>query len=333
MHASRLTLAAGVDVVLNRTAQRLGRRGEPSAVRDAILAAARRGGARIHETRDLGELARVARTIASRGADAVVLAGGDGSVMRGLSALAQAFGGATLPPIGFAPGGTMCTIARNHGMRGKAHAWAERVVRAACDGNASVRRVPTLRVHDDAADVADVTPAGNRLGFIFGSGLVARFFEVYDSAPRQGLVTAASLAARIFAGSFTGSAFSRRILEPAPCELTVDGSTQAARTWSLVLASVVRDVGLHFLVPYRAGEQVERFHAVASGLSSRALGRQLPRVLAGRPLKGEPRVDALARSLHVTFGSESGAYILDGDLFRARGVTVEVGPAIALLVP
>ncbi len=333
-------MAAGVDVVFNRAARaarQSGWRGGPSALRDAIFAAARRGGARVHETRDLDELEQVARAIASRGTGAVILAGGDGSVMRGLSALAQAFGGAPLPPVGFAAGGTMCTIARNHGMRGNAAVWAERLVRAACAGTATVRRVPTLRVHDGVRDggheAGAVTGVGDRLGFIFGTGMVARFFEVYDRAPRQGLVTAAGLAARVFAGSLTGSAFARRMLEPAACELTVDGSTKAARTWSLVLASVVRDVGLHFLVPYRAGEEVERFHAVASGLPSRELGRQLPRVLAGLPLKGEPRVDTLARSLHVSWGNGGGAYILDGDLFRASAVTVEAGPAIALLVP
>jgi diacylglycerol kinase (ATP) len=320
-------LAAGVDVVLNRTAQRLGRLGERSAVRAAILAAARRGGARVHETQDLDELTRVARDIASRGTDAVVLAGGDGSVMRGVSALALAFGRAPLPPIGLAPGGTMCTIARNHGMRGRAVPWAERVVRAACDGSASVRHTPTLRVRDDAGDGAD------RIGFIFGTGLVARFFETYDAAPRQGLVTAARLAARVFAGSFTGSAFARYVLDPAECELTVDDSTQPARTWSFVLASVVRDVGLHMLVPYRAGRELDRFHAVASGLPSRDLGRQFPRVLAGLPLKGEPRVDTLARSLRVTFGDDRDAYILDGDLFHAKTVTAEAGPPIAVLVP
>src|ERR1019366_7805919 len=100
------------------------------------------------------------------------------------------------------------------------------------------------------------------------------------------------------------------------------------RGWSLVLASVVRDVGLHLLVPYRAGEELERFHLVASGLAVRALAEQLPRVLVGRPLVGEPRIDSLARSLRIAFEGVDGGYVLDGDVFWARAATVEAGPVL-----
>jgi diacylglycerol kinase family enzyme len=318
-------LSADVDVIVNRAAH-----GGPSL--PAIAADARRAGATVHETLDLGDLARVADGIATRGARAVVLVGGDGSVMRGLSALASAYGGAPLPPVGLAGGGTMCTIARNHGMRGDRQAWAARVVHAACEGTGRRVDVPTLRVRrgaDPRAGVAD----DDHVGFIFGTGLVARFFEAYDAAPRPGAATAASLAARVFAGSLAGSSFARHVLSPMRCRLAVDGQTHTAGAWSLVLAATVRDVGLHFLVPYRAGEDIDRFHVVASGLSAHALGVQLPRVMAGRPLQGEPRVDALARSLHVAFDEVEGAYILDGDRFQAHEVTVTDGPRVTLVVP
>jgi hypothetical protein len=59
----------------------------------------------------------------------------------------------------------------------------------------------------------------------------------------------------------------------------------------------------------------------------------MPRVLAGRPLRGEPRVDALAVRLDLRFEGSPGAYVLDGELLRAGEVTVEAGPALPLLVP
>jgi len=316
-------VAAVVDVVVNRNAGRLG---EGSPLGDAIARAAAARGARLHPTRSLADLASVARDIAARGTDAVVLAGGDGTTMAAISAIALAWPeGAPLPPIALAGGGTVGTIARNFGARGAARSWAERVVRAACDGTARAERKPTLRVRDSGG--------GDRVGFIFGAGLVARFFDVYASSPRQGVAAAAAIAARVFAGSFVGSTLARRILDPAPCALAVDGAQHASRAWSLVLASVVRDVGLHLLATYRAGEELERFHVVASGLSARALGSQMPRVLAGRPLTGEPRVDALARSIAVTFEDDGGAYVLDGDVMHARAATVEAGPAISILGP
>jgi diacylglycerol kinase family enzyme len=309
-----------VDLILNRNASRLGER---SALRRVLLGAAARGGARVHETWSLEALDEVAAGLAAQGTDAVVLAGGDGSHMEGVSALARAFPGA-MPAVAFAPGGTACTVARNFGLRDGARTWAERVVRAACDGSARVERKATLRVRDDAA--------GDRVGFIFGTGLVARFFDVYYESPEPGLAQAAGIAARVFAGSLVGSPLARRVLEPVPCTLEVDGVLQPARAWSLVLASVVRDVGLHILVNYRAGEELDRFHLVGSGLSPRALGMQFQRVLRGRPMRGEPRVDALVRSLRVSFEQQD-AYVLDGDLMRARTVDVEPGPAISLLLP
>jgi diacylglycerol kinase (ATP) len=322
-------VVAGVDVIVNRTARGLR---DGRGVLHAIASNAPRAGAAVHETRDLDELARVAAGIASRRPRAVVLAGGDGSLMRGLSALARAYAGAPLPPIAIAPAGTMCTIARNLGMRGDRATWTARVIEAACAGTARRSEASTLRVRG--------SPGGGRqdeehVAFIFGAGLVARFFDAYEAASRPGAATAAVLAARIFAGSIAGSALARHVLTPTRGRVAVDGSEHPARTWSLLLASTVRDVGLHFLAPYRAGDEPDRFHIVGSGLPPRALGAQLPRVLTGRPMRGEPRIDALARSLEVAFDEPDGegTYILDGERLHAPRVTVTLGPTVTILSP
>jgi diacylglycerol kinase family enzyme len=344
-----------VHIVINRAARRLA---EGGGLRDVIVRAAGSEAA-VHETRHLSELGRVAARIAARGADVVVLAGGDGSYMAGVTALERAFGDAMpapgltpepplrsgMPAIALAPGGTVCTVAKNWGMRGAAHAYAERIVRAAIEGTGEVARRPTLRVRDDAG--------GDRIGFIFGAGLVASFFDVYYREKDPGTATAASIIARVFAGSFVGGALAKRVLDPTPCTLHVDGVEQEARAWSLVVAGVVRDVGLHMHVTYRAGEERDRFHIVASGLAPRALGPQLPRVVAGRPLRGSPHVDTLARDVVVRFeamdsgtspsgpsgrephaqsaASRLGCYVLDGDAVRAREVRVAAGPVIGVL--
>jgi hypothetical protein len=312
--------ALGIDVVVNRKASRLGAEG---GLRRVIVNAAASGGARVHETRSLDDLEHVARGIAARGSGAVVLAGGDGSHMAGLSALGRAFGNDPLPPVALAPGGTVCTVARNLGMRGGTSAYARRILSGVMDGRARGEARPTLRVVDDGG--------GDRVGFIFGSGLVVTFFEAYYAAPRQGLAAAARIAGRVFAGSLAGSDYAQRFLQPGRCSLHVDGRTHTAREWSLVLASVVPNVGLHLFVPYRAGQEMDRFHVVASGLAARALGAQLPRVLLGLPLVGEPRVDALARALGLDFEGNAGGYVLDGDLFRSRWARVEPGPVLSLL--
>jgi diacylglycerol kinase (ATP) len=310
-----------VDLVVNRNARKLG---DDSPLRARLVAAAERGGARVHETRSLEELDRLAREIASRGTDAVVLAGGDGSHMGGVSALASAFAGRR-PRVAFAPGGTVSTVARNLMGGSGSTAAGERLVRAVCEGSARAHDVPSLRVRDDAG--------GDRVGFIFGAGLVAHFFDVYDAAPRQGLGPAAALAARIFLGSLVGAPIARRVLAPVACGIEVDGDEQPSRAWSLVLASVVRDVGLGVRATYRAGESFDRFHLVASTLSPRGLATQVPRVLSGRPMRsaGHAAVDAMARTLRVRFDADEASYVLDGDALRARDVRVESGPVVPLL--
>jgi diacylglycerol kinase (ATP) len=309
-----------VDLIVNRQARRLG---PGSALREVLLCAAAKGGARVHETETLEELERVARELATRGTDAVVLAGGDGSHMGGLSALRRAFGEAP-PPVALAPGGTVCTVARGLGMRGSDADWAERIVRAACTRGARVQEQATLHVTDDAG--------GDRTGFIFGAGLVARFFDEYYGAGTPGLARAALLAGRVTAGALLGNAFARRVLTPVACTLDVDGERQRSRAWSLVLASVVPDVGLHIRATYRAREKPGAFHAVASDLPPRRLAFEFPRVLTGRPMRGASHVDAVVTSLRIVF-DEAAAYVLDGDVMPARAVRVTCGPSMRLIEP
>jgi diacylglycerol kinase (ATP) len=310
-----------IDVIVNPNAHRLA---SDRVLRQILFAAATRAGARLHETRTLHDLDCVARDIAGRETGGVILAGGDGSHMAGVTALARAFGGA-LPPVALAPCGRVCTVARNFGMRGTARSWTKRVIVAATSGAARVEKKATLRVCDDAG--------GERVGFIFGAGLVAHFFDVYYASRQQGLAAAAHIAARVFVGSFVGSPLAKRVLRPTRCAIEIDGAPHAWRDWSLIVASVVRDLGLHLRATYRAGGSFDRFHAVASGLRPRALGAQMPRVMAGLPLQGEPRIDALARSLRLCFESSPGAYVLDGEVLHAREARVEAGPVLPLLVP
>jgi diacylglycerol kinase family enzyme len=309
----------GVDLVLNPHARRL----HAGAIRRRILLdEAARHGARVHEPTTIAELDAVARDLASRRVRVVVLAGGDGTLMRGLTALARAFEPGSLPSVAVVPAGTVGTVARNLGL---ARVAVRRIFRGACSPSSEGVLQATLQVRDGCG--------AERVGFIFGAGMVAHFFDVYHRSTRPNLVTAAVIAGRTFAGSLLGSRFAERVLAAVQCEIAIDGLRRTEKAWSLVVASVVRDLGLHFQVTYRAGRLTDRFHVVASGLAPLALGRQMPRVLAGRPLRGEPRVDALAKSVRLDFERAGDSYVLDGDVFQAPWVTVETGPAVRILTP
>jgi diacylglycerol kinase (ATP) len=308
-----------VDLIVNRLARHLV---EDAGLRNELVRAAGAAGVTVHETRSLAELEEVTRSLRARGADAVILAGGDGSYMAGVSALERAFGN-TLPEIALAPGGTVSTVARNWGFRGSMATYGVRLVRAVTLGNAAKSVRPTLRVRDAAGR--------SQVGFIFGTGLVASFFEVYYARGSQGYGDAARIVARVFAGSFIGARLAARVLRPVPCTLDIDGHEESEPAFSLVAASVVSDLGLGMRVLHRAAEERERFHVVASPLGVRRLGPQLPLVLAGRRLLGKGHVDALAHELRVVFTTERDAYVLDGELLHAREVRIVAGPSLAML--
>ncbi|MEO8796535.1 MAG: diacylglycerol kinase family protein [Polyangiaceae bacterium] len=311
--------ALSTHVVINRAARHLR---EDNALYRMTLAFS--GGAEIHETHELGELDEVAQKIAKKGGDKVILCGGDGSYMAGVTALARAFGEDRMPAVALAPGGTVSTVARNWGLAGPIETYAKRLLNAVTEGTATEVRKPTLRVHDDRN--------GERIGFIFGAGLVANFFEQYNAAPTQGYEGAARIVAKIFAGSFVGSSLAKKILTPVPCTLEIDGAVAEPKAFSLIVASVVKDMGLHLHVAHRAGEEPDRVHLVASPLGPLALGPQMPLVMAGRRLRGPGHVDTLAGKLRVTF-DEDRAYVLDGDTLKCRWVDVSAGPQLRLLVP
>lgn len=328
---------ARIVVIVNRRARRLAGETNARTLLDALRA--RRPGVRVVETHSMAELDAAADELAREVPDAIVLAGGDGSYMAGVTALVRSFAAAgrgedALPPIALAPGGTVSTVARNWGFRGggllsggeeKAARYVSRLLDAVGRGRATVTERPTLRAADERA---------TRVGFIVGAGLVSRFFEVYDEEGARGYRGAASIVARVFAGSFARGVLAQRILTPVPCTIAVDGVIAPFDRTSLVCASVVRDLGIGIHLLYRAGEEQDRFHVVATPLGPSRLGPQLPLVLAGRPLLGAGNVDALARTVELRFGGgedDGGAYVLDGELLRAERVVVTAGPVLRIL--
>jgi diacylglycerol kinase (ATP) len=305
-----------IDVIAN-TAARLYRQ-RPSLLDDMRRIAA--GKATVHATRHVHELDALFASLPERGSDLVILSGGDGSFMAGVTALVRASGERALPRIALLPGGTVATVARNFGMTGDPAALLRRLLEEP-EALRVIRR-STLRVREVRGG-AEV----ERIGFIFGTGLVARFFDVYYAEGGRGYAGAARIVARVFHESFVSGSLARRILEPMPCTIEVDGRQLAQTRWSLVCAAVVRDLGIGMRVTYRALEDLGRVHLVASSLSPRQLGPRAPRVLLGRTIGGPGHFDDLVGSFVVRFSPE-GPYVLDGDMLRADEVHVSSGPTL-----
>lgn len=234
--------------------------------------------------------------------------------MAGLTALTQAFGEAPLPVLAFIPAGTVATVARRFvGGRSPEAALLELVGR-----NAATVKHKTMRVTDES---------GTRIGFTFGTGLVARFFRAYNAHERRGRLAAFGIGLRVFIGAATSTRIGGDILDPIEAELTVDGEQRRARSYGLIVCSVLRNLGLRLQPTYRADEHEARLHLVAAPFGARELGLQAGRVLLGRPLRGEGIVDCLVERFLVGLPKEP-YYVLDGELLESSAVEVAPGPRI-----
>src|SRR5262245_45808534 len=113
--------------------------------------------AEVHATANLIELGELCASLPAQGADLVILSGGDGSFMAGLTAIARAFGEDRLPRLALLPGGTVATVARNWGTSGDPAVLLARILQSRASLDVISR--PTLRVKDFAPQAADASPS------------------------------------------------------------------------------------------------------------------------------------------------------------------------------
>jgi diacylglycerol kinase family enzyme len=256
-----------------------------------------------------------------RGLHLVALCGGDGTGTATLTELARAAQAAAvpLPPIALLGGGTMNTVARNLGISGSPEALLRRLVIAAESAALPTVAQPLLTVN-------------GRRGFLFAAALGARFLELYYEAETPTPARAARLAAYAAASAALGGALARRLFRPAEVQIVADGEPARSLAARMLVASTVVDVGVGMRICPRATAAPDRFQLVASGLPPSAMARQLPAVLAGQPLVGAPalHLDRLARRAELRFAADE-PYTLDGDLFRARVVTLELAERISVV--
>ena len=308
-----------VDLIINRRARAVERR--PALIDEMRRIAGQR--ATVHVTGNAYELQAVARELGSRGTDGVLLAGGDGSLMAGVTALWKAFGPDAMPILSPIPAGTVGTIARNWGISGPPATCLRRYF----ERPRRLVQHPSLRIVAEHAD-----GRRTRVGFIIGTGLVARFFRHYYARGAPGYSGSARLVARIFVESFVGGPLATDILTPLPCSLIVDGERREPSAWSLVCCSVIRNLGIRMLVNYRAEEDFERPHLVATPMLPRELGPRAPYVLAGKSFGGPGHVDRLVEQFTIEFPGE-GPFVLDGELMSASSVEVSAGPVLTIATP
>jgi diacylglycerol kinase family enzyme len=254
----------------------------------------------------------IAARILEDGIQRVAISGGDGSVHCLLTALGALAPAERWPAIGLLRAGTMNTLARNLGVRGRPEAIAARLA------TAPVVAVPCLRV-------------GPHVGFLFGVGVSVAFLRLYYQG-RRGALGAAALLLRLALGLPFGAAITRSVTRVTRLRASLDGALWSSEAWVTVGAQTVADLGLGFLTcPAMPREGALQAYGLPSSPWITLLA--VVRSFFGRGMVGRDVEQAVGLRLALR-SPQPFDYMVDGELHRCEGeLDVQVGGAVRFLVP
>lgn len=273
-------------------------------------------------TRSPDELDGAAERLRAHGGTLLAVVGGDGSASVTFSTLARVLAPAPLPPVAFLRGGTMNTVANGCGTpRGDPVSLLSSLAPRVRSGRGlHTSRRSTIQI-------------GDRMGFLFGTGVVEGFLHAYyaDGAPTP--LSAAGVLARGVASAVVGGPLVRRIASPSRAAVDfADGSHWPLQDYLTVAAGTVDQIGLGFRPFLRCDERPESFHLLGIYASVVDLARELPRIRLARPMRPGHALERVTDRATVRFESGVARYMLDGELFESPGdVTLSAGPTVTIV--
>lgn len=314
-------MAAPTLLLLNPAASRLRDPARRARLVAAVQASAHLGGptAEVVEAADPAELVTAARTGLAAGVERVIVAGGDGTVVAVVAALAGSG-----VPVAVLPGGTGNILAGSIGIRGPVDRVPDLLRRS------RARRIDVGDARwgagDDAAGTRERARSSRLFGVGAGIGFDARVMAATTADQKRRLGRLSYFAVAVPQGL---------AIRNAACRLTVDGrvfETEAAvvlvtNCGELVpgrlgpLRPVVPDDGLLDVIVVRAGNPLAGIHGVIAAL--------VRPVSSGGP--GGPAWRALAREVHVETAVPEPVQV-DGDFVGEGPLTAGLLPDPALIL-
>jgi diacylglycerol kinase family enzyme len=274
-----------------------------------------------YATKTLDDLYRAAEEFKQADIDILGINGGDGTIHVTLTAFAQVYGDSPLPRVAILPGGTLNTIAAGIGLRGKPGDVLYEVIERYHQGE-------ELRCVE-----RNLLRVGDKVGFIFGNGLVANFLEAYYATGKPSPATGAKLVAHAVLGAIFRTALAKRLFKRWVGQVSVDGEGWARHDFSTITGATVTEIGIGFKPFYRTLERPDHFAILGIHCSPVSLALELGRIHRGQAIRRDKVISQVART--VTLASEEPfSYTIDGDLYSgARELTLSAGPRVKLVLP
>ena len=271
------------------------------------------------ESPSLNSIEGIAQDFKQQGIDILAIGGGDGTASYALTKFREVYDSSELPAIALLRAGTMNTVANGIGVRrGHPEQMLRRLLEAAESGKGL--RSKTMATLD----------MNGQVGFITGTGVIPAFLKEYydagDSYPTP--MTAFKLLSRAAAGALVGSSLSKKIADPIPFEVSVDGQSWPTTAYLTIGAATVPQIGLGFTPFYRSGEDSERFHVVGFTCSKVGFVRALWPIFQGKPTNPAYTHESLASQAVIRQLNGPTLYTVDGEVLSAEELVIGRGPTV-----
>jgi diacylglycerol kinase family enzyme len=253
-------------------------------------------------TESPAEVAPALKQLRERGVSIVGLVGGDGTLSGSLTELIETWP-RPWPAILVMRGGTVNTISSALGARGTPFFSVRRLLREGARPQQTEREV--LRVEAERA--------APRYGLIFGNGVATRWLQAYYAEPEPGVQAASRVLARAVRSAAVGGDLARSLFEPFTARLSVDGEPIRERSFRLIGASTIRDVGLGFRPFLTAGSVPGRFHLLHTSAAPGRFVLDLPWLWLGRAAPGSALLHHNAARAELAL-AEPEPWMIDADV-------------------
>ncbi len=250
--------------------------------------------------------------------DVIAVNGGDGTVHVALTSMMKIYGGEKLPKIAILKGGTMNMTATNLRLKGNTVDIFKRVVKAYKDGGElKTKQISLLKVNE-------------RYGFIFGSGAVCTFMDLYHRSSNPSPLVAAKSVLAMAGSMIVHGKLAKEFFTPTWQEINVDGFSFGRAPYLAFLITTLPSVGLGMDLTFRAKIDLMKAQLIAFRDKAKIVP-QVARVWLGRALPPDVADDTVGSRFFIN-GDKSFRYTLDGDMYSSSGkLVVETGPLLDLV--
>ena len=267
------------------------------------------------------EINALARDLLEERPEVLAVNGGDGTLGVVMTALEKGWDESPFPKILLLRGGTMNTVAKNLGLKGKPRVLLTQAVSRLSAGDGLRTKTRWM------------LNVNGRLGFWFGNGVISNFMRPYYTGASPSPLKGLYVLLRAVFSAMVGGAYAKAIAKPAQCQLEVDGRLWPQTKWLAVGVGTLIDAGLGFKVFYRLRSDPGKAHIVGFACSPFRMAVTVPKMYTGYALKRDDMMDVSGLNM-VLRSDTTQHYMVDGDLLQCDGdIHIRVSRPIQLVVP